>query len=156
MYLFHGSDYDTLRNEICKKGFDRSFNVRSKHGVGDYFAKTASYCIKKKYSTIHNNGYIYLLFCRVICGTEIYQKYLETCFYVQRIWLWMSFCKICQGTWYKTTLDDGSQTMVNDLSKPSIFVTTKVPCFSGVVCARFFHPESEHTIIVFAVTRAVK
>ena len=63
--LFHGTSKDSI-DKIISNGFNRDFNVKHRYGKGVYFAK---YALKAdQYCKMDNNGYYYMLICRVFVG----------------------------------------------------------------------------------------
>ena len=68
-YLWHGTNAEVM-DKILQQGFNRSFCGKNAtmYGKGVYFARDASYSAYPTYSVPDDNGYQYMLACRVVVG----------------------------------------------------------------------------------------
>ena len=105
VWLFHGCHPDVVP-KIVEQGFNRSFCGRNATvwGKGVYFARDASYSASPQYSTPDAHGHQHIFACRVVVG------------------------EYCLGKCDARTPDERSghtlyDSTVNDLRRPSIFVT---------------------------------
>lgn len=107
LMLWHGTAFEHI-SSICHQGFLRQFAGRTAFGKGMYFALTSQYSSDKRYAKLDDDGFQHVMYCSVVCGE------------------W------CVGTPnmlipnYK--LDNKNrvyETSVNNVKKPTIFVTYK-------------------------------
>ena len=106
-YLWHGTNVNAAKS-ICQTGFNRDYGEVMAYGKGVYFAKNSGYSCDPRYSKPDKDGYQYMFLCRVLLGES------------------------CRGqSKYKVPpcKPNGSyqnyESMVNNLTSPTIFVISK-------------------------------
>ena len=103
--LYHGTNINVIP-KIITQGFLRQFTTRHAFGAGCYFALNPAYSAHPRYSTPNSEGIQFIFVCSVICG--------EYCKGNAR--MKVPECKPnTNNVLYETT--------VNDIEKPTIFVT---------------------------------
>ena len=103
--LYHGTNIHVIP-KIITQGFLRQFTTRHAFGAGCYFALNPAYSAHPRYSTPNSEGLQFMFVCSVICG--------EYCRGNPR--MKVPDCKPnTNNVLYETT--------VNDILKPTVFVT---------------------------------
>ena len=103
--LYHGTNIHVIP-KIITQGFLRQFTTRHAFGAGCYFALNPAYSAHPRYSTPNSEGLQFMFVCSVICG--------EYCRGNPR--MKVPDCK-------PNTNNVLFETTVNDIMKPTVFVT---------------------------------